>query len=186
MKKRRTITPQQFLRHEEEFGGFELVDGHLEKKAISAVSSNFNYRCAKLLGDYVDARKLGYIFESECQYQCCPSKPDQIRKPDVSFIRMGRFPGEILPIGVVTIPPDFMIEVVSKNENVAKLDVKIEEFLEAGTPLIWVVNSFARTVFVHRPGLPIERMKEPSILSAEPVVPGFTVAVADLFPPKDA
>ena len=50
-------------------------------------------------------------------YQCFPHDPGLVRKPDVSFVRYGRFPGGVLPEGWAKIPPDLAVEVVSPNDT---------------------------------------------------------------------
>jgi len=109
--------------------------------------------------------------------------PNTVRRPDVSFIRLGRLPREELPKGHCTLAPDLPVKVVSPNELVYELDQKIGEYLEAGVRLVWVVHPDARTVEIHRPDSPGTILRENDELSGEDVLPGFRCAVRDLFVP---
>jgi Uma2 family endonuclease len=184
LKQPRVYTPERFDRVGEKFQGYELIDGRPEKKVMSALSSEVNSLCNRVLGNHVFAKKLGHVYDSECMYQCYPSKPNQVRKPDVTFVRADRFPDGQSPTEILTIPPDFMIEVISKNEHAEKIEMKIQEFLEAGTPLIWVVYPLSRSVLVFQPGKSEVRFREPAVLSAHPFVDGFEVSITDLLPAK--
>ena len=56
------------------------------------------------------------------------------------------------------VAPNLAVEVVSPNDTVYDLDAKVALFLEAGTELVWVVNPEARTVKIHRPTGPGEKV----------------------------
>jgi Uma2 family endonuclease len=86
---------------------------------------------------------------AEDGYQCFPHDPSVVRKPDVSFIRCGRLPGEVLPMGWGEIPPDLAVEVVSSNDSAGELEEKLDDYQKAGVPLLWVVNLKSRTVMVY-------------------------------------
>jgi len=184
LNRRRKLTPRQFLHNEGELVGYELVDGYLEKKSMSAHSSFLNGRAYKLITEHVDKHKLGWTFDSECSYTCSREFPTQVRKPDVSFIRFGRFAEEVLPEGYITLVPDLVVEVISPNERYLRLKKKLREFIAAGVPLIWVVDSDSRVIQVHRPNQPMRELQEDEIVSGESILPGFAVTVAEFMPRK--
>ncbi len=57
-----------------------------------------------------------------------------------------------------------------------------EQLLAAGAGAVWVVDPRARTVTVHAGGGARQVLREGEVLKGDPVVPGFEVAVATLFP----
>ncbi|MFN3651771.1 MAG: Uma2 family endonuclease [Armatimonadota bacterium] len=124
---------------------------------------------------------LGWVLDAEGSYQCFPDDPRKVRKPDVSFIRRGRLPGERIPSGHVTVPPDLAVEVVSPNDTVYELDAKVEEYLSAGVPLVWVVNPETRIIHVYRRGGATDRHGENDELTAPELIPSLRFKVADLF-----
>lgn len=77
--------------------------------------------------------------------------------------------------------PTLAVEILSPSDTQEDIDEKIEVLLDAGVPLVWIVNPRWRTVTVHRPGAEPETFNARQELTAEPHLPGFRVAVAALF-----
>ncbi|HUG89933.1 MAG TPA: Uma2 family endonuclease [Planctomycetaceae bacterium] len=162
--------------------GYELVDGRLVEREMSALSSRVGVKLSRRLDAFADERNLGEVFGADCSYQCFRDEPDKVRKPGVSFIARGKLPLGQLVRGHVRIPPDLAAEVVSPNDLYTSLDEKVEEYREAGVRLIWVINPGTRTVVVHRADGTTSRLTENDELFGEDVLPGFRCRVGDLFP----
>jgi Uma2 family endonuclease len=77
--------------------------------------------------------------------------------------------------------PDLVVEVISPNDRYAEVDEKIAEWLAHGAKLVFEVNPRRKTVEVHRPGQPSRILGINDILDGEDVVPGWSLAVRDLF-----
>ena len=77
--------------------------------------------------------------------------------------------------------PTLVVEVLSPNDTVDEVADKVETYLTAGVPLVWVVNPRFRTVTVHRPGEAAEAYNIRGELSGEPHLPGLRVTVASIF-----
>ena len=129
---------------------YELVGGQLVERNMGMESSWVAGRVHSRLDRFSEESGLGWAFNSENGYQCFPYEPGLVRRPDVSFIRVGRLPGGVIPKGWAKIPPDLAVEVVSPNDNVYQLDVKLEDYRKAGVPLVWVIYPNSRTVMVYR------------------------------------
>ena len=106
--------------------------------------------------------------------------PDSVIAPDCSFVRTDRlidiehgfFPG----------PPDLAIEVVSPNETREGALDRVQMWLDAGTPLVWVAWPPTRSVTVHRlGGGKAEVLHEGDRLNGGDVLPGFECDVAEVF-----
>jgi Uma2 family endonuclease len=164
---------------------YELVDGRLVERNMSALSSRVGVKLSRRLDAYAEDANLGDVFGADCSYQCFPDDPDKVRKPDVSFIQRGRLPTGQLIRGHVRVAPDLTVEVVSPNDRYTSLDDQVEDYREAGVRLIWIVNPGTRTVVVHRADGTISRLTESDDLSGEDVLPGFRCRVSDLFPAPD-
>jgi Uma2 family endonuclease len=165
---------------------YELVDGQLVEREMGTESSWIAGRLLLLLSAYVQDQQLGWVFPSDNSYQCFPNRPNKVRKPDVSFIRMGRLPKEELPRGHCRIAPDLVAEVISPNDLYSDVIRKVLEFLAVGVPLIWVVDPDTRTVTVYRANNTLTLLHEHEQLSGEKVLEGFTCQIAELFPPRPA
>jgi Uma2 family endonuclease len=179
-------TPEDLLAMPDE-KDFELVDGQLVERHMGVLSSWVAGELLFLIRSFLRDHPLGWVLGSDNGYQCFPDDPRKVRRADVSFIRRGRFPGDRLPNqGYAKIPPDLAVEVVSPNDLAVEIDQKVIEYLQAGVPLIWVVNPDSRVVRVHRAVGPVGWLTEADELSGEGVLPGFRCRVGALFPPPAA
>jgi Uma2 family endonuclease len=162
---------------------YELIDGELVERNMSALSSYVAARAVRFLGNFCDDRNLGWVLDSEIGYQCFSWKPSRVRRADVSFIRLERYPLEQLSEeGHVSIPPDLAVEVISPNDFAEKLIEKLEDYLRAGVKLIWVLNPSTRTLQVYRSEGSSVWLRENDEVTGENIIPGFRCAVRVFFP----
>ncbi|MFM9961263.1 MAG: Uma2 family endonuclease [Planctomycetaceae bacterium] len=174
------ITPEDLLAMADE-GDYELVNGELVERPMGAESSWIASNLTWLFGCFYGRKRPGHFFTTDCGYQCFLDDPGKVRKPDVSFVRFGRFPRERVPEGYVCIPPDLAVEVLSPHDLADETDAKVEEYLDAGVPLVWVISPKSETVTVYRGDRSAVKLHEADELSGENVLPGFRCKVCDLF-----
>jgi Uma2 family endonuclease len=161
---------------------YELVGGRLVERHMGIESSWVGSRIIIRLGPYCEEHRLGCVLQADSGYQCFPHDPGMVRRPDASFVRTGRFPGDVLPKGWAKIPPDLAVEVVSPNDLVYKLEEKLGDYRKVGVPLVWVINPESRTVMVHRRDGSISRLQDHDELSGEDVIPGFRCPIREILP----
>ncbi|GBD36874.1 hypothetical protein HRbin36_02002 [bacterium HR36] len=180
---KRLLTPEDLLRMpKEERRRYELVDGQLVEKGMAATSSAVGAKLIASLASYVEQTQAGLVFQSEQGYQCFPGRPRTVRFPDVSFIRRERLRPEMAE-GHIRVAPDLVVEVLSPNDVSREVSRRIRDYLEAGVRVLWVVDCEARTVQVYRQGRQGVILTEADELEGEEVLPGFRVAVRELFRP---
>jgi Uma2 family endonuclease len=174
------ITPEQLamMPNDKEF---ELVDGQLVERKMGNKSSWIASELAFRLRQHVDKYHLGWVFLFEAGYRLNPVRPNNVRKPDVSFVRFGRLPNEEPADAFDYLAPDLAVEVTSPGDTVHELDEKIEEYLEAGVRMVWVINSEQRTARIYLPDRPIEPVREDQEITGGDVVPGFRCRLGDIF-----
>lgn len=160
---------------------YELVVGELVERHMGAESSWIASNLIVLLAVFFRGRVPGHLFTTDCGYQCYSDDPDKVRKPDVSFVRKGRFPQDRIPKGYIRIAPDLAVEVLSPNDLADEVETKVEEYLDAGVRLVWVISPKAETVTVYRADRSAVKLHEADELSGENVLPGFRCKVSDLF-----
>jgi Uma2 family endonuclease len=73
------------------------------------------------------------------------------------------------------------VEILSPNDTIEQIREKTREYLDAGVPLVWVIEPDDQTVKVCRPGQPSETFNINQRLPEYPAMPGFSPTVADLF-----
>lgn len=79
--------------------------------------------------------------------------------------------------------PMLAVEILSPSNTHEEVTEKVREYLDFGVALIWVIDPIFRTVQVYRPDAKPALFNDAQELSGEPHLPGFRVAVADLFAP---
>jgi len=174
------VTPEDLLAMPSEIN-YELVNGELVERNMGAESSWIASNLIWLFGSIYGRKKPGHLFTTDCGYQCFPDDPDKVRRPDVSFVRKGRFPGERVPRGYIRIAPDLVVEVMSPNDLASEISVKVEEYLDAGVPLVWVISPDAETVIIHRVDGSVTKLHLKDELRGEDILPEFCCRVSDLF-----
>ena len=141
------ITPDDLLAMPNEVD-YELVNGELVQRHMGAESSWIASNLIFLMAVFYRGRAPGHLFTTDCGYQCYSDDPGKVRKPDVSFVRKGRFPKDRIPKGYIRIAPDLAVEVLSPNDLADDAEAKVEESLDAGVRLVWVISPKAETVTV--------------------------------------
>ncbi|MGH2351789.1 MAG: Uma2 family endonuclease [Chloroflexota bacterium] len=107
--------------------------------------------------------------------------PDVVRAPDVAFVSEARLPPPEQRAGFFPGAPDLAIEVVSPNDTATEVLEKVQEYLAAGSRLVWVADARTRRVSVYRADGTVQFLREEDTLSGEDVLPGFTLRVRDIF-----
>lgn len=100
---------------------------------------------------------------------------------DVAYVAAEAKPTSPRAAKYVDGPPLLVVEVLSPSDQQEDIADKVAEYLEAGVPIVWIADSWFSTVTVHRSDARPQLFNVDQELSAEPFLPGFRVAVADLF-----
>ncbi len=185
VKREKIYTPEDLLRMSDG-KSYELDGGKLVRRPMGVESSLLGGILYVLLFNFCRAHDLGWVLPADASYQCFPNAPNKVRKPDVSFIRRGRLPGEWVPKGHCPIAPDLAVEIMSPRDLSLQTNKKIREYLEAGVSLVWVIDPGIRAVRIHRKDGSIVELHENDELTGEDVLPGFRCRVSELLPPPEA
>ena len=128
---------------------------------------------------YVKKQKLGYVTGADGGYIVTGER----YIPDVAFISIKRQPRPSRE-AYNSNAPDLAVEVISPTDSVKPLHIKIANYLAAGT-VVWVVHPDSRTVEVFHPGQAVQILGIDDALDGGDLLPGFTLAVVDIFPDED-
>lgn len=159
---------------------YELLDGTLFIKEAPGVrhgwvEANLGFR----LSSHVRERGLGRVLVGEPGFV---TRTDErtVRAPDLAFVSFERLPRGSLPEGFGRVAPELAVEIVSPGDRAAEVAAKTREWLRFGVTAVWIVDPARRRVrVVRRDGETV--VGEGEILDGGEAVPGFAVAVADLF-----
>jgi Uma2 family endonuclease len=175
-----TATVEDAVESKDKLGiGCELVNGILVAKPMGHYESHIAALLLHLLYNYLDANPIGVLYGEEAPYLLLP---DNVRKPDVSFLSFARMPGGKLPReAACPIAPDLAIEVLSPSNTTAEIDLKLKQYFAAGVRLVWIIEPELRTARIFTAVDKHEDIPSHGILRGGDVLPGFELAVGHLF-----
>lgn len=160
-------------------------DLNIERNAVGAlilmplVGGESGNREAELgidLGTWNRRTKSGKVFSSSTIFKL-PGGGD--RSPDASWVELLRWEAltseqqqKFPPIA-----PDFVIELRSRTDKLQTLQEKMQEYMDCGVRLGWLINPQDRQVEIYRYGQEKEVKPLPTQLSGESVLPGFVLQI---------
>jgi Uma2 family endonuclease len=157
----------------------ELVDGVLVEKAMGYIESLLAIALSGYLRDFVKKHNLGIILGEAGTLRILPG---QVRIPDVSFISWKKFPGGKLPrVQIPSVAPDLAVEVLSPGNTEGELRRKLQDYFSAGVRLVWYIEPASRSAKVYTSPDQFEAFNDTQSLSGGEVLPGFELALRDLF-----
>lgn len=77
--------------------------------------------------------------------------------------------------------PTLAVEILSPTDRIEEINLKLRDYLDAGVPMVWIVNPFDETIVVHRPDIEPKLFTGRRELSADPILPGLHVNASDIF-----
>ena len=150
---------------------------------MSSTGGNTGKRNAGLtaqLWNWNQEHELGEVFDSSTIFHL-PNGAD--RSPDAAWVRSESW-NTLTPEeqdGFPPLCPDFVIELRSKTDSLKELQAKMQEYLNSGCRLGWLINPQNQQVEIYRPEQAVEVLQSPQTLSGEDVLPGFICEVSQLF-----
>jgi Uma2 family endonuclease len=133
-------------------------------------NSKFNLQ----IGLWNEQTELGEAFDSSTGYTL-PNGAN--RSPDASWVEKSRWEALTPEQREKFIPlcPDFAVEILSPTDSLKKTQEKMQEYMDNGCRLGWLINRKKREIEIYRPGQDVEVLQSPLTLSGENVLPGFVL-----------
>ena len=158
---------------------YELVKGEVRRMPPAgsehgAVAAHV----AAVIAQFVKADGLGVVFGAETGFKIA-SDPDSVRAPDLAFVRRERIPEVGVPRGFWPGAPDLAVEVISPGDTYTEVEEKVNDWLNAGTRMVLVLNPRTRTVTVYTSHTDVVRLTDSDTLDGGELLPGFTYQVAE-------
>lgn len=139
-----------------------------------------NIRLAAQLVNWSDRDGTGIAFDSSTGFWL-PNGAE--RSPDVSWVRRERW--EALSADerkkFPPLAPDFVIELRSETDRLSHLRAKMQEYVDNGVRLGWLIDPVERRVEIYRPGRATTVVDAPTQLNADPELPGFTLDLTSIW-----
>ena len=157
----------------------ELVEGTLVEKVMGYRESALASLLIMFLNGFVFPRKLGLVTGPDGTIRLMPGL---VRIPDVAFLSRKRYPGGKLPEDPIPdLAPDLVVEVLSKGNTKKEMRLKLREYFRVGVLLVWYVDPRTRTVEVFTGIDQSVTLDEAQTLDGGDVLPGFRLALRELF-----
>lgn len=177
----RLLTADDLWNMPDHGGHFELVKGELRPMSPAGYShGRVTMQLAAPLHRFVRTHKLGDVVSAETGF-IIARDPDTVLAPDIAFVQQSRIPSSGIPSKFWNGCPDLSVETVSPSDTVSEVEEKAQEWIAAGTRLVWVLDPHQRTVTIYRSDKTPEILGIDATLDGEDVVPGFRIAVCELF-----
>ena len=157
----------------------EYIGGEIVEVVSNSLSSQIGMNIGAEIRFYLKANDLGYLTDAQGGYRV--SGEDYM--PDVGYLSKARHPKRPRDTWV-PIAPDLAVEVVSPTDRPSKIAAKVANYLAAGT-LLWYFYPDEQEVYVYESGKPVKTLTINDTLDGGNVLPGFKVALKDIFPPDD-
>lgn len=139
-----------------------------------------NFNLNRQFAIWVEQDGTGVGFDSSTGF----TLPDgAILSPDASWVRLERWDAlsEEEQEGFAPLCPDFVIELRSHSNTLKSLREKMQEYLENGAQLAWLINPPERRVYVYRAGEEVEVLSDPATISGDPILKGFVLQLTELW-----
>lgn len=160
-------------------GSWELTDGEpVELTFSGGIAALIAARLGGHVYTHLLDHPIGYAFGADCGFVLFPDR-HTVRAPDFAFVRRERLPH--IPDTFVPMPPDLAVEVLSPWDRIPDALAKTAMYLQAGVPLIWLIDPVKRTATVFRQDAAPLTIGEADSLDGGDVLPGFALPLAILF-----
>jgi Uma2 family endonuclease len=179
----KTYTPEEFENMPEFNERYELIKGRLVKRPMAGDDHG---RIAQHINDMIflfdQKRVLGRLwFDTNFDVGT-----GWMPIPDLGYVVAERVPPRSKKS--IKVVPDLVVEIQSPSDLRSKTErdaaaKKLKDWQEVGVKIIWSINPDKKIVEVYHLGqdAPVDVLTVNDILSGENIIPGFTLAVKDLF-----
>jgi Uma2 family endonuclease len=138
----------------------DFVDGHIEERNLGEVT---HARLQARISAYLHTKYEvdGIIVMTEVRVQV---RPARFRVPDIC-LTIGE-PGE----EVLTKPPFICIEILSPEDRMSRVEVRINDYLAMGVPYVWVLDPQTKQAFTATAAEGLKEVKTGMLRTENPVL----------------
>ena len=161
-----------------------LIEGQLREKPMtvrnrihSRIMARLVYLLEKWLESQIEPRGQILCGEAGCRLR---RNPDTTVGIDVVYIAANLARQVSTETTLIDGVPTVIAEILSPSDKLQEIEDKIDTYQKAGVPLVWVIDPHDRTITIYRLGAKPELVNSDQDLTAEPHLPGFRVAVAEV------
>lgn len=142
-------------------------------------NSDLNYELSAWNRSSTERKIIGKTFDSSTGFSL-PKGSD--RSPDAAWISLAKWES-LTPEqrkGFLPLCPDFLIELLYPSDSWKQGQIKMEEYMDNGCLLGWLIDPKHKRVAIYRQGQPVEILDNPQKLLGEDVLPNFVVNLSSI------
>jgi len=179
------VTTEELLAMPEDGIERELFRGRLKEREMTRRGrrhTRAGANIAGLLRNWLKQQPLphGEVLVGEAAFQL-QRNPDTTVGIDVAYISAETARANPEDAFIIDGIPVLAVEVLSPSDQQEDVLDKVRNYLDAGVPIVWIVEPVFKTVTVYRPGEDPQLFSSKQDMTAEPHLPGFRVRVIELF-----
>ncbi|NEO27472.1 MAG: Uma2 family endonuclease [Kamptonema sp. SIO4C4] len=143
-------------------------------------TGNRNAKLIQQLGNWTDQDGTGIEFDSSTGFTL-PNGAN--RSPDAAWMTMSKWQ-QVPPeqqTQFAPVCPDFVVELRSPSDALPPLQEKMQEYLDNGASLGWLIDRKNRQVYIYQPQTPVVCLDHPDTIKGDPVLPRFTLIMAKIW-----
>ncbi|MGB7413462.1 MAG: Uma2 family endonuclease [Thermosynechococcaceae cyanobacterium] len=145
-----------------------------------AETGNREGRLGQQLYNWADIDGTGIAFSSSTGFKL-PNGAD--RSPDAAWLKLERWQA-LTPEQrqrFAPLCPNFVVEILSPSDRLQITQTKMQEYIDNGAQLGWLINRRDQQVEIYRLGHTVEVLDAPQSISGEPVLPGFRLNLGSIW-----
>ena len=147
---------------------------------VGGEGGNRNFKLNGKFAAWVEADGTGEGFDSSTGF-ILPNGAE--RSPDFAWVRRDRW--KAIPRKqrkkFPPLCPDFVVELRSETDKLPPLKKKMEEYIENGAQLGWLIDPLEKKVYIYRPDVKVEVLNHPASISGEPLLKGLKLDLRSIF-----
>lgn len=103
--------------------------------------------------------------------------------PDISWVKLERWNAlsALQKTKFAPISPDFVVELRSPSDTLKDLQDKMQQYINNGVRLGWLIDRKQRRVYIYRSGIPVQQLNNPETVSGDPELPGFVLNLEQIW-----
>lgn len=162
-----------------------LIAGKLRERPMTRRNRFHSHAMARLvalLDDWVrdQSEPRGEVLCGEAGI-ILSRNPDTTVGVDVTYVSAEVMSSQSDESTMIEGVPTLVVEILSPSDTNKDINEKIDVYLAAKVPVIWIIDPHRRNVTVYRPGKPSRLFNVGDELDAEPHLPGLRVRVEQVF-----
>jgi len=106
-----------------------------------------------------------------------------VRSPDAAWVRLLAWLKltEQQKEKFISLCPDFVVELRSATDNLQELQAKMEEYIDNGAQLGWLIDPQEKRIHVYRRQAQVEILESPENVAGDPVLKGFILELKEIW-----